>query len=190
MPGDALLASQVALWLVVIANLLITLALVRRVNSERVRARPGLALGAIAPNFSAETLDGEPVSASTFEERTAFVFVAPTCQPCIESMPEYVRLGTLARTTPPALVLVSSGDAESTRQLLKEAQVSPRIIVAPRNKSDFFEQYKANSTPHFTLVENGRVTMVGAPYSSDGGWATLVSEWERSNRSAAATSRR
>lgn len=183
MPNDASVASQVALWVVVLTNLLITLALVRRLNSGQPRPRPGLSIGAAAPDFFAETLEGTQVSVANFDQPTAFVFIGPHCQPCVESLPEFVRLGALAKSTPPALVLVSSGDGESTQQLLKEARVSSQIILAPRSKSDFFELYKASSTPHFTLIENGRVTMVGAPYPSDGGWAKLVSAWERPSRS-------
>lgn len=182
MPPGLSLASQIALWVVVLANLLITLALVRRMNTRRPPVRPGLSVGVAAPPLLGETLEGKPVSGEAFGARTAFVFVAPNCQPCVESLPEYLRLAGLSELSPPRLVVVSSGDAEATRRMPGASDASSKIVLAPKSAYDAFDQYKASSTPHFTLVEDGRVAVVGAPYMSDSGWATLVSSWERTAR--------
>lgn len=189
MGTETLVASQITLWLVVLANMGLTLVIIRRLSKEQRGTRPGLAVGDLAPEFTAETLMGEPLSRSDFQPRTAFVFLAPGCPPCVESLPELMRLAKIAKSKGTDLVLVSSGDAASTRQLLAEAQVSGEMVVAPRTKHDFFERYRASSTPHFTLVENGKVVMAGAPYSSNQEWRTLVSDWENSDATALAANR-
>src|SRR5690348_1026265 len=104
-----LVVSSAVLWLVVLLNLLLTLALVRRVNaSPRTVPQERLKTGEPAPDFTAHTLDGELVSRSTYAElKVAFVFISTHCGPCREIMPQLVPLGPKAAQAGVELVLVS-----------------------------------------------------------------------------------
>jgi peroxiredoxin len=170
--------SQVALWAIVLTNLLLTLVVIRRLNSEPDRARLGLRTGEPAPNFSAATLTGKTVTLGDLRPRTALLFVAPGCRPCVEALPEYLRLTDLAKSSDTHLVVVSGGDAASTRQMLADAQVTGDIVIAPKSDNRFFDEYRILSTPQFVLLENRRVIMTGAPFIAADDWRTLVDSWE------------
>ena len=185
----SVVASQIALWVVVLTNLMLTLAIIRRMNSGPVPTPQGLQAGESAPTFSAETLTGRTVTLADFQRRTAFVFLAPGCPPCVESLPEYVRLAHLAKSSTTDLVVVSEGDAASTRQLVHDAGIQTDVVVAPRPANTFFDDYKVPRTPHFMVVENKQVVMAGAPYPSNRDWKALVALWEQSTGLASASKR-
>jgi hypothetical protein len=176
----AVVASQIALWAIVLTNLLLTLAIIRRLISDPSRAQPGLRVGEPAPDFSADTLTGNRVTLAGLQSRTAVVFLAPGCRPCVEALPEYLRLAALAKFSDTDLLVVSGGDAASTRQMLAEARVSGDIVVAPRSDNRFFDEYKISSTPQFVLIENKRLLKIGAPFTPARDWKTLVDSWEES----------
>src|SRR5262249_23071709 len=75
----ALVASVLVLWLVVLCNVLLTLALVRRLNHMGTGqpSAMGLKTGALAPDFTAYTLSGATTTRADFLGRSvALVFVS------------------------------------------------------------------------------------------------------------------
>lgn len=86
------LISSVALWILVIFNLLLTFALVNRVNSPAKTSVDMLPVGELVPNLTVETLDGQVKTLrdiqSSRKMEMALVFVSPYCEPCREHMPE------------------------------------------------------------------------------------------------------
>src|SRR5258706_10943407 len=109
-----LVGSSMLLWVVVLCNLLLTLALIRKVNSGAVdQTKVGLKEGEIAPDFMAETLSGEKVTLAMYAQReVVFIFIAPTCRPCLEALPRYNALGMKAAQSGVEIVLVSRGEKE------------------------------------------------------------------------------
>jgi peroxiredoxin len=180
----AIAASQIALWLVVLTNLVLTIAIIRRLNADGGTSRAGLHVGAPAPSFSASTLDGKTITSKDLRRRTVLLFLSPGCPPCTESLPEYVRLSAMSKSSGTELLIVSSGDAPSTRQMLAEARVQGDMLVAPRAENTFFDNYKISATPQFILVQDRRVLLSGAPFMASDTWKSLVNAWEQTERSA------
>ena len=132
----------VLLWVVVLFNLLLTLALVRRTSStqSQPQQRDWLQAGEPAPDFTAETLDGEPVTLASYAGRAVvFVFISPSCEPCREYVPSYNALGPVARQAERELVLVSVASRTETREFVDEFAITLPVIVAPQAESSFMK---------------------------------------------------
>ncbi len=72
-----LIISSVLLWVMILLNLLLTLGLSRRLNA-RLPRMDFLKIGQPAPSFTAQTLQGETVTLSSYARRAvAFVFTSP-----------------------------------------------------------------------------------------------------------------
>lgn len=75
------------LWTVVFAAAVVAFAWVGRANYQPIIT------GAVAPDFTAVTLEGEPVSLSDYEGRVVMVNIWATwCAPCREEMPSMQRM--------------------------------------------------------------------------------------------------
>ncbi|MDQ5823999.1 MAG: peroxiredoxin family protein [Chloroflexota bacterium] len=191
---QALLISSVLLWAVVLFNLLLTLAVVRKVNSiqdtHQVGRRPepiGLDVGAQAPDFVAETLDGDKVTLATFAGRpTAFIFIMPNCEPCTEGMPDYLSLASKAREAGAELVLVNVGAATATRELVNEFNVTTRMLIAPEGLNPFMSDYKMRGTPSYTYIDaNGKIQSTGRPARTLPQWQEIIRSWESAGKELA-----
>jgi peroxiredoxin len=183
-----LLVALIILWIVVLLNIILTLALVRRVNSLSQStpgvspAVGGLPLGAKAPDFTASTLEGETVTLARYSERpTTFVFVAPHCQPCHELIPSLQRLAQAAHKAGAELVLVSDGSLAETQEMAHELHIEIiPLLVAPRDQNSFLQSYNISMTPTFcSLDEYGEVQSVGHPNQSNLAWQKLTEQWSK-----------
>src|SRR5581483_1315867 len=100
-----LIVSSVLLWIVLICNVLLTLALVRNANKPtakgKIMAPPeGLKEGTEAPTFSAQALDETTVTLDDYHNKAAlFVFIAPRCGACEELLPSLKALGSQMKET-------------------------------------------------------------------------------------------
>jgi peroxiredoxin len=182
---QALVISSVALWVVVLLNLLLTLALVRRLNSGlpaniSKADEIGLKVGTPAPDFIAETLDGKAVTLANYAGRSvAFIFIAPDCGPCREALPGYEATGVKAERAGVELVLVSTANKEETRALAEEFQLHLQVLVAPPDNTSFMDDYKLRGTPSYTLIDReGNIQSAGRPSPQKPGWKALVEAWE------------
>jgi peroxiredoxin len=174
-----LVVSSLLLWVVVLLNLLLTLALIRRVRDSK--AASGLKAGQIAPAFTAHTLDGELVTNTTYVGRNvAFVFISTHCVPCRELLPKLEPLGSIAAHARTELLLVSTDELEETRVFAVEMNTHLPILVAPAKTNSFLHDYKAPGTPFFCLVNaQGKVQLVGHPNLDQGEWKSLVDSWAK-----------
>ena len=81
------IAKSPYLWTVVFVAAVVAFAWVGRENYQPIIT------GAVAPNFTAVTLEGEPVSLSDYEGRVVMVNIWATwCAPCREEMPSMQRM--------------------------------------------------------------------------------------------------
>lgn len=182
---SVLVVSSILLWILVLLNLLLTLALARRLNARTSQFgdpfadMPKLELGQPAPDFSAETLDGSQVSLASYAGRNvAFVFISPTCSPCREKMPAFNALQPKAKGAGVELVLVSDSGRDETRTFSAEFTTSLPLLIASRTDNPFMKDYKANGTPFYCLVAaDGNVQATGF---LDDGWEALTKTWETS----------
>lgn len=174
-----LVMSSVLLWIIVICNLVLTLALVRRVNAG-IRPREGLKEGQAAPNFTAATLSGDIATLATYaHHEVIFLFIEPTCGPCREALPGYEALGPKAALSGVDLILVSVADVQLTRDFAEEFNIQLPIIIAPRGSNSFMANYKVISTPSYCLIsKQSKVESTGLPNLQWSKWKELVKKWE------------
>jgi peroxiredoxin len=182
---QALFVSSVLLWAIVLFNLLLTLVLVRRLNSSPTQKalsqlEGGLSPGEHAPDFVAETLDGEKVTLAKFLGRSVvFVFIAPDCGPCRASLPTYEELRSKANRAGSEFVFVSVGDHDSTLKLAQEFGIGSPVLIAPERSNPFLKDYRMRGTPSYTLVgPQGLVQSAGFPNAQSGDWKKLTDSWE------------
>lgn len=157
-----LVLSSILLWMLVLLNLLLTLGLARRMRAV-FPPMESLKVGQPAPDFTAQTLNGETVTLATYAWRpVAFVFVSPDCKPCREELPRLEGLRPKAEQSGVELVLVSDADEDRTQLLADEAKVTLPILVAPRGSNSFFRDYRVNGTPSYCLIDaRGKVRSAG-----------------------------
>ena len=164
-------ANLISLWIVVLINLLLTIGLIRRLTQLSKVASGfdeedvGLEKGEQAPDFIAETLDGQVVGLADFTRKAiSLVFVSPTCSPCIRKLSKLNALRPQAEQAGVELLLVSTdGDRDKMTALAKERNLTLPILFAPMDNNSFAEDYKALATPSFcSLSSEGRVNEAGA----------------------------
>lgn len=176
-----LVVSSVLGWIVLLFNMMLTLALVRAVsrstNSDQLKP---LRKGQVAPDFSATTLQGEPVTLASYRERAVgFVFIGPHCGPCREAIPRYEALGPQARRAGVELVLVSTASAAETQPFVEELNISLPVLIAPFESNTFMRSYGLDSTPSYCLINaRGRVQSIGSTNAVGSDWHNLEQQWE------------
>lgn len=177
-----LVVSNVLLWLLLLFNLALTLALVRRINDKSHSSSSeiiGLETGQAAPDFSAQTLDGEKVTLSTYTGRkVAFIFISTTCAPCRTLLPELQLLGPQSAQKGVDLILICGDSLEQTQNYVSEQGINLPVLVAPRATNSFMENYKAIATPSFCFIdEHGKIYIAGYPKIEQGEWPALADFW-------------
>ena len=185
----------IALWGVVLIDLLLTLRVVRWMRAaadlqeEAVQMEnlPELPVGAPAPAFQTETLSGEKVELDDYAGRAvAFIFVSPYCRDCQQEMPMLVELGTKMRERNDVeLVLVcDSGTVEQIQGWINlirdedELEVDLPILVASRSTPEFLRSYNPRGlAPYFCYIDDHGIVQVRAPLGT-AKWLRMKREWE------------
>ena len=136
-----LVANSIAVWLVLLGNVLLTFALVRKVNGinqasshggQPMLPREFLKVGQAAPDFVAETLSGKTVTLADYAGRkVAFLFMSPGCAPCREAIPTLEGLQPKATQAGITLCLVITSAREQAQAFVTEPGVSLSVLVTP-----------------------------------------------------------
>ncbi len=181
---DIMVISMILVWVVVGFNLLLTVALVRRVQTPETtkhsaKREHGLPAGTTAPDFTALTLNGETVTKATYAGRpTVFLVVSPTCAPCREELPTYEALRPQAERAGVQLVFVSLEGLDATRQWVEEANIHTPMLIAPNHSNPFRKDYHLPGTPAYCFVDSdGIIQSTGYPTPDQGEWGTLTAAW-------------
>jgi peroxiredoxin len=162
-----LIVSSILLWIVVLFNLLLTVALIRRSAAQQpgfdMENVPTLEIGSQAPDFAAITLDGEIVTSADFENQpVVLIFISPTCQPCLDKLLEFHASASYAKTKGMAVALVSVGEEEKTKEIIKEHNIAMPILIAPRNNNPFMKDYEVAGTPFYCVIDiHNRIQRIG-----------------------------
>lgn len=192
-----LLVSLIALWAVVLVNLLLTLRAIRWLRDREVQLErnveretlPELEVGTPAPNFRSKTLSGRSVRLADYVGRSVvFLFVSPHCGHCRKEVPALAKLGPLAQDRANVeFVLVSDSSTAETYSWIETIQqedrveVSLPILVAPLSTSDFVLTFNPRGlSPYFCLVDEQGVVRARGPIGT-GKWPELKREWEGSD---------
>ena len=174
--------SYIVLWVILLLNLLLTFALIKRVNSNGVNSTTYVTLktGEKAPDFTAITLQGDIVSSKDYIGRSLLMlFMSPTCGPCLKALPEYEALYPLAKRADVDVLLVSFGDLEVTRRVLEANNVTVPTIVAPAETNPLKKDFGVSATPTFYFVyPDGLILSGGIPDATDKGWERMKELWQ------------
>lgn len=178
------LFSSILLWIMVLFNLLLTLALVRWVKMGVDPSESPLVksmIGQKAPDFTAETLLGENVTFDLYRGRkVVFVFISTSCPPCIESLPYYKGVESKAVSAGFDLILVSISSGVETRTFVEQYDISQPTLIAPKPKNTFSQDYTATGTPYFSFIdEDGFIKADGVPNPDWNSWKELVDYWDQ-----------
>jgi len=138
-----------------------------------------LQAGEYAPEFCAKTLHGEHISCTDYASRTlVLIFISPTCNHCRDALPGFEAQYPRATTAGIQFVLVSLGDAESSRRLVSELVVTIPLLIAPPECNPFMQEYRVAGTPSYCHIDgNGVVRSAGYPSTAYGGWKAMIESW-------------
>lgn len=198
--------SLIALWGIVLLNLLLTLRVVhllRTVEDQRDRTAerekmPELSVGEPAPDFSARTLLGNRlVRLNTYAgQSVAFIFVSPHCGSCRRKMPLLTALSAQAKEKAGVeFVLVSDSNAAETFNWVNTLheedgiEINIPILLAPHAQSDFLQSYNPRGlTPYYCLIDGQGIVQARDPLGM-GDWPKLQREWEGTTATASSSIR-
>jgi peroxiredoxin len=165
--NNALVLSSILLWAVVLFNLLLTIALIRKSSTAQpgfdMAHIPTLEVGSQAPEFTAETLDGKTVTLADYTGKTvAVIFISASCKPCLEKLPSLNKLSQRAKSFGMELVLVNIGNKEETKELIQQQNILLPTFIAHPTINPFMRDYKVAGTPYYCVVdEDGKVVSTG-----------------------------
>jgi peroxiredoxin len=160
-------------------NLILTLAIVRRINNlpqfaETVPLEK-LEVGETAPDFVADTLDGGSVNLAHFAgQPLSLLFISPTCEPCRTQVSILTPLHSTLQKAGINIKLVSFADELSTTKFMQEFNTCIPTLIAPRETNHFGDDYKVFGTPWYYIInEHGKIE-AGGPV--DATWSQLLSK--------------
>jgi methylamine dehydrogenase accessory protein MauD len=165
--NEALIVSNVLLWVAVLALLVVVIALSRQIGILYERIAPmgalmmdsGPKVGDAAPVFVLPTLDGSELqigAASTHS--TLLFFLSPTCPVCKKLLP-ILKSVKKAEGERLELVLASDGDASEHRDFRRRAELGayPYVLSA-----ELGMKFHVGKLPYAVLIdEAGRVRAKG-----------------------------
>ena len=160
---EALLISNVVLWLVVVALAVVVLVLVRQIGVLHERVAPagalmprgGLRIGDPAPRFDLPDWSGRRQSiggADAAQRATLLVFVSPTCPVCKTLLPildSVVRAEGGVR-----LVLASDGTRDEHAAFVAAHGLAERAYIL---STALGMAYHAGKLPHAALIDAGGI---------------------------------
>jgi len=156
--SDALLVSNVVLWIVVLALAAVVVALTRQIGLLHDRVAPVGALvggetprvGEAAPAMELAGFDGAPlrVGGADAEGRdTLLVFVSPTCPVCKEILPVARALAARAGSGL-RLVFASDGPREEHAAFVERHGLAPYVLSRPLGLA-----FQVARLPHAVLID-------------------------------------
>lgn len=191
--SSILLISLIALWCLVLVNMLLVLRVVhllRKLTSKQELAAeqerlPELSVGERAPDFSAKELSGKLVSLASYTGHpVAFFFVSPHCGRCRREIPTLMKLSITAKARAGVeFFLVSDASTAETHDwitTLREedgVEVNLPVLIAPRTNSDFLKTYDPRGlTPYYCFLDEQGIVQARGPLGM-GEWPRLEKEW-------------
>lgn len=165
--NEALMVSNVLLWIAVLVLLVAVIALSRQIGILYERVAPMGALvmdtgpkpGDLAPTFELDALGGGRVRFGGVQARSMLIFfLSPTCPVCKKLLP-ILKSIQAAESKWLDIVLASDGEAPAHESFRQRARLTnfPYVLSAALGM-----QYRVSKLPHAVLVdETGRVRAKG-----------------------------
>lgn len=164
---EALVVSNVVLWVLVLALLVVVFALARQIGILYERVAPmgalvidsGPKVGEAAPHFALPTLDGRTVTVGATGERSQLLFfLSPTCPVCKKLLPILKSIAG-AEGAWLRIVLASDGEPQEHRDFYRRAGLAdfPYVLSAELGMA-----FRVGKLPYAVLIdEGGRVRAKG-----------------------------
>jgi hypothetical protein len=139
-------AALVVLGIATFLNLVLTLAVVRRLNARPVEggeaATPGpsgegfsptagVVIGTPVPGFIAQDLDGAPVVSGHADGTTLFAFFGADCRGCWTRLPGYLDYASSSDLPAERLIAVVVGDASLVPKEITRLRTAARVVSEP-----------------------------------------------------------
>ncbi|HYA36254.1 MAG TPA: methylamine dehydrogenase accessory protein MauD [Candidatus Binataceae bacterium] len=166
---EALVVSQVILWIVVIALSAVVMALVRQIGVLHERIAPmgaltidhGPKIGEVAPVFELGVVGGggkiRVGAADANGKGTLLMFVSPTCPVCKKMIPIVKSLAKESEKFVP--VFASDGEEPEQERFARENNLAPYPLVLSR---ELGTTYQVAKLPYAVLIDaNGIVRAKG-----------------------------
>jgi len=166
---DALVASNLLLWVLVCVLSLVVVALTRQIGLLHERIAPvgalavtrGPAVGELSPELVVESLDGRSIrigGPDGSEQKTLLFFLSPTCPVCATLLPTLRRM-VGSETDGTRLLFASDGPRAEHEAFCKEKKISTSDYVLSRELGLLFEVSKL---PYAVLIdESGSIRAKG-----------------------------
>lgn len=163
---NVLLAAVLVLTVLVLLNLALTLAVIRRLRQQMAdQERWGMQslsppVGTPIPDFTAETTDGTTITADTLRTGRALIaFLSIGCTACHEQMPQLREHVTALRAAGDhVLVAVNAGQASDSDLISAFTGVAP--VVAEGEGRPVAAAFGIDGYPTYVMVEDGSVSDV------------------------------
>jgi len=160
--SEALVASNIVLWVLVVVLSLVVLALVRQVGLLNERVAPvgaltnerGPEIGAPAPEFNLLDLAGREVTlggADAAGRSTLLFFLSPTCPVCKTLLPTLERVARAERVR---LVFASDGDPEAHREFVAAQGIENHSYVL---STELGMRHQVAKLPHAILIDEAGI---------------------------------
>lgn len=181
--------AQVALWVVVLANLALTVALIRRVGVlGRNQAAPqpmqsGLPVGTAAPPLPGRLRDGSTVDRPVDgPEPVVLGFFSSTCPACAAQLPQFVEFG---RTSAVSTLTVIDAEPDGAAELTGLVPDDQRVLFLGDQDSAaaVLREHGIMALPSYVAL--------GADGRIEGSFGAVdeLEQWEREHAPAAVTRR-
>jgi methylamine dehydrogenase accessory protein MauD len=166
---DALVVSNVLLWVLVCVLSLVVVALTRQIGLLHERIAPvgalavarGPSVGELSPELVVESLEGRSIrigGPDRRDPRTLLFFLSPTCPVCATLLPTLRRMID-SQTDGTRLLFASDGPRAEHEAFCKEKKISTSDYVLSRELGLLFEVSKL---PYAVLIdESGTIRAKG-----------------------------
>lgn len=163
----AVLAAVIVLATLVVINLLLTGAMVRRIRDHEERlavlppaSRSGLSVGDRVPPIAATTVDGAEVDDRVFSEGSVVIaFFSARCPACRDHLPGF--LDVVARDEHDATAMVVSGEAHEGADLVEAVRGRTHVIVEA-DTGHVNQAFQIRAFPAFVHVREGVIEAVAS----------------------------
>ena len=137
---------------------------------RRIAVLERLKPGTDFPPFTAEDLNGKPVSYESLKDKLLYIDVWATwCKPCIKEIPSMKALQEAYKGKPVTFVSISvDQDKEAWKAAVQREKLSGiQLYTNLSMNRDFIDNYDLSGIPRFMLVKNGKIISISAPKPSD-----------------------
>ena len=155
--------AVIVLSLLCLGDLILTVGVVRRLREHssalnHLAGDPPAVLrspGEVVDDFTASTVNGEPVGRDRLDARTIVGFLSPTCGPCREQLPAFVARARQAPSGRTLAVVVGSGAAADDLATELADRLGDRFVVQEPPGGPVATAFGVDGYPAFALVGPG-----------------------------------